>query len=93
VYIPSTALALSSEHMFERLQLEGLLASLGKQLAGNVKLIMGNSHPYDLTALLYYDYLMTLPEEIEYVWKAPWRISTLLYVFCRYALVANLFFI
>jgi Family of unknown function (DUF6533) len=42
--------------------------------------------------MLYYDYLLTLPDEIRYIWRAPWRLSTLFYIFCRYALVANLIY-
>ncbi|KAH6913678.1 hypothetical protein BKA70DRAFT_1526215 [Coprinopsis sp. MPI-PUGE-AT-0042] len=41
-------------------------------------------------AMLYYDYLLTLQDEIHYVWRARWRLSTLFYIFCRYALLANL---
>ncbi|RXW20545.1 hypothetical protein EST38_g5305 [Candolleomyces aberdarensis] len=41
-------------------------------------------------ALLYYDYLLTLPDEIEYIWKKPKKLSTVFYVCCRYYLVANL---
>ncbi|KAH6913673.1 hypothetical protein BKA70DRAFT_1263707 [Coprinopsis sp. MPI-PUGE-AT-0042] len=40
-------------------------------------------------AVLHYDYLLTLPDEIDYVWRSRWRLSTLFYTFCRYALVAN----
>ncbi|KAH6899352.1 hypothetical protein BKA70DRAFT_1406407 [Coprinopsis sp. MPI-PUGE-AT-0042] len=40
-------------------------------------------------AVLHYDYLLTLPDEIDYVWRSRWRLSTLFYIFCRYALVAN----
>lgn len=41
-------------------------------------------------ALLYYDYLLTLPFEIKYIWTAPRKLSSFLYFCCRYALVANL---
>ncbi|TFK21431.1 hypothetical protein FA15DRAFT_758706, partial [Coprinopsis marcescibilis] len=44
-------------------------------------------------AILYYDYIVTLPDEIEYIWKNPRRLSTVFYVFCRYALAANLIFL
>ncbi|TFK24680.1 hypothetical protein FA15DRAFT_669253 [Coprinopsis marcescibilis] len=47
--------------------------------------------------LLYYDYILTLPAEVKYVWKTPeWtrpRMTTLFYIFCRYALVANLLYL
>ncbi|RXW19910.1 hypothetical protein EST38_g5928 [Candolleomyces aberdarensis] len=47
---------------------------------------------YCSLAVLYYDYLLTLKDEIEYVWKQKWRISTFLYVLCRYALIANILY-
>ncbi|KAJ3995605.1 hypothetical protein F5050DRAFT_1573241, partial [Lentinula boryana] len=45
------------------------------------------------TALLYYDWLLTFPEEVEYIWKARLSRSTVYYVFCRYALVANVLYL
>ncbi|KAF6747306.1 hypothetical protein DFP72DRAFT_611183 [Ephemerocybe angulata] len=39
--------------------------------------------------LLLYDYSLTLLDEIEYIWKNPWKWTTLLYAFCRYSLLAN----
>ncbi|KAG2018546.1 hypothetical protein CC2G_007975 [Coprinopsis cinerea AmutBmut pab1-1] len=44
-------------------------------------------------ALLYYDYSLTFRDEVNYIWKNPWRLSTLLYIFCRYALAANLIYV
>ncbi|KAH6899364.1 hypothetical protein BKA70DRAFT_738612 [Coprinopsis sp. MPI-PUGE-AT-0042] len=43
-------------------------------------------------AMLYYDYLLTLPDEVTYIWRSKWRLSSLFYIFCRYALVANLIY-
>ncbi|KAH6899346.1 hypothetical protein BKA70DRAFT_738158 [Coprinopsis sp. MPI-PUGE-AT-0042] len=43
-------------------------------------------------AFLYYDYILTLSDEIKYVWRSRWRLSTLFYIFCRYALVANVIY-
>ncbi|RXW13654.1 hypothetical protein EST38_g12196 [Candolleomyces aberdarensis] len=40
--------------------------------------------------LIYYDYLLTLPDEIQYFWKNPRRLSTFFYFCCRYYLIANL---
>lgn len=31
--------------------------------------------------------------EVKYVWRQRFRASTLLYIFCRYALVANVLFL
>ncbi|KAG7094542.1 hypothetical protein E1B28_005370 [Marasmius oreades] len=44
-------------------------------------------------ALLYYDYILTLPMEVEYMWRAKFRPSTVLYIFCRYALLANVLYL
>ncbi|KAJ2928709.1 hypothetical protein H1R20_g8392, partial [Candolleomyces eurysporus] len=48
---------------------------------------------YCSLTVLFYDYLLTLRDEIEYVWKQKWRNSTCLYVLCRYALVANVLYV
>lgn len=45
------------------------------------------------TALLYYDYALTLPDEIMYIWMDKFRLSTGLYILCRYAMVANVLYI
>ncbi|TFK23568.1 hypothetical protein FA15DRAFT_594006, partial [Coprinopsis marcescibilis] len=39
--------------------------------------------------ILYYDYFLTLPREVEHIWKNWKKMTTFFYVFCRYALVAN----
>ncbi|TFK18001.1 hypothetical protein FA15DRAFT_760838 [Coprinopsis marcescibilis] len=43
-------------------------------------------------AILYFDYLLTLGDEIKYIWLRKWKMSTLFYFFCRYALVANVLY-
>ncbi|KAF9461019.1 hypothetical protein BDZ94DRAFT_1168500 [Collybia nuda] len=48
---------------------------------------------YASIALLYYDYSLTFTQEVEYVWKSTFRLSTILYMFCRYALVANVVYL
>ncbi|KAJ7858779.1 hypothetical protein B0H13DRAFT_1640336 [Mycena leptocephala] len=48
---------------------------------------------YSSLALLYYDYALTLPKEVRYVWKQRFRLSTALYICCRYALVANILYL
>jgi Family of unknown function (DUF6533) len=48
--------------------------------------------PFSLAAFLYYDYILTLPDEVEYVWRSRWRLSTFFYILCRYALAANLIY-
>jgi len=48
---------------------------------------------YASIALIYYDYLLTFPAEVRYIWGQRFRLSTLLYIFCRYALVANIVYL
>ncbi|KAJ3986007.1 hypothetical protein F5890DRAFT_1552685 [Lentinula detonsa] len=44
-------------------------------------------------AVLYYDYSLTFNEElVEYIWGLKFTSSTLLYILCRYAMVANLLY-
>lgn len=55
-------------------------------------------HPrlLDLTsspALLWYDYILTLPLEIRYIWGRKFRVTTALYFFCRYALLDNVLYL
>ena len=43
--------------------------------------------------LLYYDYVLTFGMEVTLIWSQRFRTSTVLYVFCRYALVANVIYL
>ncbi|KAJ2918793.1 hypothetical protein MD484_g1578, partial [Candolleomyces efflorescens] len=40
--------------------------------------------------LIYYDYLLTFSDEVEYIWRNPKKLSTAFYFCCRYYLIANL---
>jgi len=44
-------------------------------------------------ALLYYDYFLTFPAEVKYIWSRRFTVSTIIYICCRYALLANLLFL
>lgn len=44
-------------------------------------------------ALLYYDYVLTFSLEVRYIWKQKIGLSTILYIFCRYALIANIIYL
>ncbi|KAF4566251.1 hypothetical protein EYR36_011667 [Pleurotus pulmonarius] len=44
-------------------------------------------------ALLFFDYALTFPAEVKYIWGSKMRLSTFLYIFCRYALVANVLYL
>ncbi|KAJ7759023.1 hypothetical protein DFH07DRAFT_884449 [Mycena maculata] len=48
---------------------------------------------YSSLAFLYYDYVLTFPKEVQYIWKQKFRLSTALYIGCRYALVANVLYL
>ncbi|KAJ7257218.1 hypothetical protein B0H12DRAFT_1182973 [Mycena haematopus] len=48
---------------------------------------------YSSLALLYYDFALTFPKEIKYIWGERFRVSTALYIGCRYALVANVLYL
>lgn len=45
--------------------------------------------------MLYYDYILTFPDELRYIWRegSLMRFSTLLYICCRYALLGNLIYL
>ncbi|KIL53990.1 hypothetical protein M378DRAFT_93306 [Amanita muscaria Koide BX008] len=45
-----------------------------------------------LTALLFYDYALTFPDEMKFIWGSKLSLSTFLYIGCRYALVANVIY-
>ncbi|KAJ7438772.1 hypothetical protein B0H11DRAFT_2356679 [Mycena galericulata] len=47
---------------------------------------------YSSLALLYYDFALTFPKEVKYMWGQRFRLSTALYIGCRYALVANVLY-
>ncbi|KAI0739118.1 hypothetical protein C8Q80DRAFT_1275287 [Daedaleopsis nitida] len=44
-------------------------------------------------ALLYYDYALTFPSEMRYIWREKLKVSTGLYVLFRYALLANVLYL
>jgi hypothetical protein len=45
------------------------------------------------TALLYYDYVLTFPYEVKYIWGRRISPTTFLYWGCRYAMLANLLYL
>ncbi|CCL99648.1 uncharacterized protein FIBRA_01668 [Fibroporia radiculosa] len=46
-----------------------------------------------ILALLYYDYVLTFPAEVKYIWRAKFHFATILYILCRYALLANVLYL
>ncbi|KAF5379991.1 hypothetical protein D9615_006277 [Tricholomella constricta] len=49
--------------------------------------------PHINQALLYFDYALTFGMEVEYIWLQKFRFSTVLYIWCRYGLVANVVYL
>lgn len=43
--------------------------------------------------MLYYDYALTFGMEVKYIWCTRFRLSTALYVGCRYSMVANVIYL
>ncbi|KAE9406267.1 hypothetical protein BT96DRAFT_915494 [Gymnopus androsaceus JB14] len=48
---------------------------------------------YASIVLIWYDWILMLPMEIKYIWGARIRISTLIYILCHYALLANILYL
>ncbi|PPQ71427.1 hypothetical protein CVT26_011127 [Gymnopilus dilepis] len=47
---------------------------------------------YSSIALLFYDYALTWTTEVKYMWHKKFKISTALYIACRYAMVSNVLY-
>ncbi|KAI3604068.1 hypothetical protein WG66_000834 [Moniliophthora roreri] len=45
------------------------------------------------TAVLWYDYALTFPMEVKYMWGTKPRLSTALYICCRHALITNILYL
>ncbi|KAH8103441.1 hypothetical protein BXZ70DRAFT_730264 [Cristinia sonorae] len=54
-------------------------------------------YPFDIQwssiALIWYDYTLTFPMEVKYIWQRKFGVPTALYILCRYALVANILYL
>ncbi|KAE9406268.1 hypothetical protein BT96DRAFT_915496 [Gymnopus androsaceus JB14] len=48
---------------------------------------------YASIVLIWYDWILMLPMEIKYIWGAKIRVSTVIYILCHYALLANILYI
>lgn len=44
-------------------------------------------------ALLFYDYALTFPLELRYIWGEKYQHAVVPYIFCRYALLANVLYL
>ncbi|KAJ3506921.1 hypothetical protein NLJ89_g6593 [Agrocybe chaxingu] len=44
------------------------------------------------SALLYYDYAITWPREVQYIWMRKFSFATALYFACRYGMVSNVIY-
>ncbi|KAK0499026.1 hypothetical protein EDD18DRAFT_1376704, partial [Armillaria luteobubalina] len=47
---------------------------------------------YSSIALLCYDYALTFPTEVKYMWCPKFKLTTALYICCRYALIVNVLY-
>ncbi|TFK27874.1 hypothetical protein FA15DRAFT_585473, partial [Coprinopsis marcescibilis] len=47
---------------------------------------------YASLTLVYYDYFLTLPREIKFVWRRKFHVMTIVYFLCRYAIISNVVF-
>ncbi|KDR76497.1 hypothetical protein GALMADRAFT_120673 [Galerina marginata CBS 339.88] len=47
---------------------------------------------YSSIALLFYDYALTWTREVTYFWGQKFKVSTALYIACRYAMVSNILY-
>lgn len=44
-------------------------------------------------ALIWYEYALTFSMEVEYIWRTKFQLSTVLYILCQYARVANVLYL
>ncbi|KIM61537.1 hypothetical protein SCLCIDRAFT_876481 [Scleroderma citrinum Foug A] len=68
------AIVVGSPLPADELSMNGLLPAIRMQSETRVA----------VTVLLCYEYILTLDQEIEVIWKRRWNLSTALYVFVRY---------
>ena len=66
------------------------IASISRSFPSSRLSTHTNPPPPSPPAILYYDYLLTLPAELKFIWTQPKKPSTYFYLFCRYSLLANL---
>lgn len=67
-----------------------LLSSAGERSNILSEHVLTLIRPDGTTALLCYDFLLTLSDEIRLVWQAPIRLATVLYLLVRYISLANM---
>ncbi|KAF9077954.1 hypothetical protein BDP27DRAFT_1412870 [Rhodocollybia butyracea] len=48
---------------------------------------------YASIVLVWYDWFLMLPMEVKYIWGSKIRISTIVYILCHYALLANVLYV
>lgn len=80
---------------YRRLQFGTQWSSIGGSLhVQNPRNISLREPDISPTALIYYDYALTFPDEVKYIWAQKiLKPSVLLYVLCRYALPANILYL
>ncbi|KAJ3985992.1 hypothetical protein F5890DRAFT_1408279 [Lentinula detonsa] len=48
---------------------------------------------YASIVLIWYDWILTLPMEVKYIWGSKIRVSTIIYILCHYALLGNILYL
>ncbi|KAJ3895216.1 hypothetical protein GG344DRAFT_86044 [Lentinula edodes] len=48
---------------------------------------------YASIALIWYDWVLMFPMEVKYIWGSRIRVSTIVYILCHYALLANVLYL
>lgn len=44
-------------------------------------------------ALIWYDYCLTFPREVRYIWAQRLKVSTVFYFLCRYSMIVNVLYL
>ncbi|KAH7909468.1 hypothetical protein BJ138DRAFT_228479 [Hygrophoropsis aurantiaca] len=62
------------------------MSSMSNTIIANAARVVQTTRICQLSTciLIIYDHLLTFDQEIEYIWKAPWSLPTVLYVIVRY---------
>jgi len=55
-------------------------------------MFMRFSAQFSTITLLWYDYSLTWTREVKHFWMKPFKLSTALYILCRYGMVANVLY-
>ncbi|KAJ3907277.1 hypothetical protein F5879DRAFT_1021025 [Lentinula edodes] len=71
------------------LEFEMQYASIGTPSFGRLPCHSNNW----VVALIWYDWVLMFPMEVKYIWGSRIRVSTIVYILCHYALLANVLYL